>query len=191
MKARKNRAFFIETLIITFLLLLMLTILVRIFGSAAQKSQSAARMTTASMIAQNVIAMFEASEGDFGKIQHDLITESDEAEDFDTIPQSTLTFSFNEKGEEDPEGGYEVTALLTCEVRAVGYMLTGNMSVACKDDPDHLLTQLDTAKYFPDSADIVLYGDEEISFDDFAEVETETESEFSDQESTETEVAEA
>ena len=43
MKARKNRAFFVETLIITFLLLLMLTILVRIFGAAAQKSRYAER----------------------------------------------------------------------------------------------------------------------------------------------------
>ena len=69
MKARKNRAFFVETLIITFLLLLMLTILVRIFGAAAQKSRYAERRTQAAQVAQNVVAMFEAGEGAVGE-QH-------------------------------------------------------------------------------------------------------------------------
>ncbi len=177
MRARKNRAFFIETLIITFLLLLMLTILVRIFGAAAQKSQNAGRMTRASVIAQNVITMFENSEGEIGKAQNDLIIQADEAESFDEIPNTELTFSFNEKGEEDPDGEYEVRLRITCEVRAVGYMLTGIMNVVCKDDPENDLSQLDTAKYFPDAADRVLTGDIDISFDDFAEVSTEAETE--------------
>ncbi len=177
MKARKNRAFFVETLIITFLLLLMLMILVRIFGAAAEKSQNAARMTSAAQAAQNVITMFEASEGEIGKTQQALMDEADEDYDMTDLPQTTLTFSFNGKGEVDPDGEYEVRLLIGCEVRAVGYMLTGNLTVANKKDPKLILAQLDTAKYFPDSVDIVLTGDGEFSFDDFAEIESETESE--------------
>ncbi len=177
MKARKNRAFFIETLIVTFLLLLMLTILVRIFGAAAQKSQNAERKTRAAQIAQNVITMFEASEGNIGQTQQSLMAEANESYDMTDIPQETLTFSFNEDGEEDAEGTFGVSLTISCELRAVGFMLVGNMTVFSKDDPQTALAQLDTAKYFPDSAEIVLLDDVEISFDEIAEIDLETESE--------------
>ncbi len=177
MKARKNRAFYVETLIVTFLLLLMLTILVRIFGAAAQKSQNAGRRTRAAQIAQNVITMFESSEGNIGKTQQRLMAEANESYDMTDIPQETLTFSFNEDGEEDSEGTFGVSLTMSCELRAVGFMLIGNMTVFSKDDPQTALAQLDTAKYFPDSAEIVLLDDIEVSFDEIAEIDLETESE--------------
>lgn len=173
MKARKNRAFFIETLIITFLLLLMLTILVRIFGAAAQKSQYALRRTDAANVAQNVVAMFEAGEGEIGKAQRELIdTANDEYSDIET-PQTTLTLRFDEKGNPSEDGVYEVTMLMTCEVRAVGYMITGNMGIVHVDKPEEDLAQLDTAVYFPDAIEDVLSSVEAIEFEDIAGVETE------------------
>ena len=90
MKARKNRAFFVETLIITFLLLLMLTILVRIFGAAAQKSRYAERRTKAAAVAQNVVTMFEAGEGEIGAAQRQLI-ETAKKEFARTLPLGNRT----------------------------------------------------------------------------------------------------
>lgn len=177
MKAKKNRAFFIETLIITFLLLLMLTILVRIFGAAAQKSRYAARRTQAAQAAQNVITMFEAHEGEIGKAQDELIDmANDEYSDVET-PQKTITLFFDEDGALSGDGVYQVTLLLTCEVRAVGYMITGNMEIVHTGNPEEDLAQLDTAVYYPDDVDAVLYGDMEIDFGAISVVETEAETE--------------
>ena len=174
MKARKNRAFFVETLIITFLLLLMLTILVRIFGAAAQKSRYAERRTKAATVAQNVVTMFEAGEGEIGAAQKQLIeTANDEYSEVET-PQTTLTLLFDEKGLPSESGEYQVTLLMTCEVRAVGYMITGNMGIVHTGNPDEDLAQLDTAVYFPDDIDQVLSSDGVIDFEEIAGVETET-----------------
>lgn len=173
MKARKNRAFFVETLIITFLLLLMLTILVRIFGAAAQKSRYAERRTKAAAVAQNVVTMFEAGEGEIGAAQRQLIeTANDEYSEVET-PQTTLTMQFDEKGNPSEDGAYQVSLLLTCEVRAVGYMITGNMGIIHTGNPEEDLAQLDTAVYFPDDIDQVLSSDEVIEFEEIAGVETE------------------
>ena len=62
--------------------------------------------------------------------------------------------------------------MMTCEVRAVGYMITGNMSIVNVQDPDEDLAQLDTAVYFPDAVDAVLSGDEEIDFGDISVIDT-------------------
>lgn len=174
MKARKNRAFYIETLIITFLLLLMLTILVRIFGAAAQKSRYAARRTEAAQIAMNVVTMFEAGEEGIGAAQQELIdTANDEYSDVET-PQTTLSLHFDGNGVLSEEGPYLVTLLMTCESRAAGYMVTGNIGIVHEDDPLEDLAQLDTARYFPDDVDAVLSGDVEIDFSEISEVETES-----------------
>ena len=58
------------------------------------------------------------------------------------------------------DGVYQVTLLMTCEVRAVGYMITGNMASSHVDQPEEDLAQLDTARYYPDAVDAVLSGDE-------------------------------
>ncbi len=175
MKARKNRAFFVETLIVTFLLLLMLVILVRIFGEAARRSQLASWRTKATQIAQNVVTMFEASEGEIGKTQQELIDiANDEYSDVET-PQTTLTLHFNDSGELAEDGEFEVTLLTTCEMRAVGYMLTGNLSIVNTKDTGIELASLDTARYFPDDVDAVLSGDTVFSFDDIFVVDTEAE----------------
>jgi ABC-type Na+ efflux pump permease subunit len=173
MKARKNRAFFVETLIITFLLLLMLTILVRIFGAAAQKSRYAERRTQAAQVAQNVVAMFEAGEGAVGEAQQELIdTANDEYSEIET-PQTTITLHFDEMGNPTDDGVYQVTLFMTCEVRAVGNMITGNMDIVHVDQPEENLAQLDTAIYFPDDVDAVLSTDEAIDFESIARTETE------------------
>lgn len=173
MKARKNRAFFVETLIITFLLLLMLTILVRIFGAAAQKSRYAERRTQAAQVAQNVVAMFEAGEGAVGEAQQELIdTANDEYSEIET-PQTTIKLHFDEMGNPADDGVYQVTLFMTCEVRAVGNMITGNMDIVHVDQPEENLAQLDTAIYFPDDVDAVLSTDEAIDFESIARTETE------------------
>lgn len=175
MKARKNRAFFVETLIITFLLLLMLTILVRIFGAAAQKSGFAARRTQAGVVAQNVVTMFEAGEGEIGQTMQDLIDiANDEYSDEDT-PQTTITLYFDEKGNPAEDGVFQVDLFMTCEVRAVGYMLTGNMEIVHRDFPDEDLAHLDTAVYFPDSTEDLLNSEGVIDFGLISETEFETE----------------
>ena len=169
MKARKNRAFFVETLIITFLLLLMLTILVRIFGAAAQKSRYAERRTQAAQVAQNVVAMFEAGEGAVREAQQELIdTANDEYSEIET-PQTTITLHFDEMGNPADDGVYQVTLFMTCEVRAVGNMITGNMDIVHVDQPEENLAQLDTAIYFPDDVDAVLSTDEAIDFEAMTE----------------------
>lgn len=173
MKARKNRAFFVETLIITFLLLLMLVILVRIFGAAAQKSGYAKMRTEAAAVAQNVVTMFEAGEDQVGQAQKALIdTANDEYSDVDT-PQTSLVLQFDGNGVMSEKGKYEVTLLMTCEIRAVGYMITGNMKVVNLDYPEEDLAQLDTAKYFPDAVDAVWSGD--VNLDEISRTESETE----------------
>ena len=177
MKARKNRAFFVETLIITFLLLLMLTILMRIFGAAAQKSRYAERRTQAAQAAQNVVAMFEAGEGEVGQAQRDLIDAANDEYSDDETPQTTIILSFDEQGNQSEDGVYQVSLYMTCEVRAVGYMITGNMNLFHLDDPDEELAQLDTAVYFPDDVDAVLSSGVDIAFDEIASIETEAETE--------------
>ena len=181
MKARKNRAFFIETLIITFLLLVMLTILVRIFGAAAQKSRYAGRRTQAAQVAQNVVTMFEAREGEIGKAQNGLIDAANDEYSDDLTPRTQLTLFFDEKGQPAENGVYQVDLFMTCEVRAVGYMITGNMGIVHIDSPQEELAQLDTAAYFPDAADAVLSSDVEIDFGEISEAETESESSDSTQ----------
>lgn len=175
MRARKNRAFFVETLIITFLLLVMLMILVRIFGAAAQKSRHAARRTRAAQVAQNVVTMFEAGEGEIGVKQQALIDEANDEYSDDETPQTTFTLHFDENGEESEDGEYEVSLYMTCEVRSVGYMITGNMSIFNTDDLNEDLAQLDTAKYYPDAVDAVLSSDTEIDFGDISVIESEGE----------------
>lgn len=193
MRARKNRAFFVETLIITFLLLVMLMILVRIFGAAAQKSRYAARRTRAAQVAQNVVTMFEAGEGEIGLKQQALIDEANDEYSDDDTPQTTLTLHFDENGAESEDGEYEVNLYMTCEVRSVGYMITGNMSIFNTDNLNEDLAQLDTAKYYPDAVDAVLSSDTEIDFGDISVIESESESEGAvddaDQAGTETEAA--
>lgn len=172
MRARKNRAFFVETLIVTFLLLLMLSILVRIFGAAALKSRFAARRTQAAQVAQNITAMFEAGEGRIGEAQQNLIDEANDEYSDDETPQTSITLFFDESGLQSENGPYQVNLMMTCEVRAVGYMITGNMSIVNVQDPDEDLAQLDTAVYFPDAVDAVLSGDEEIDFGDISVIDT-------------------
>lgn len=172
MRARKNRAFFVETLIVTFLLLLMLSILVRIFGAAALKSRFAARRTQAAQVAQNITAMFEAGEGRIGEAQQNLIDEANDEYSDDETPQTSITLFFDESGLQSENGPYQVNPMMTCEVRAVGYMITGNMSIVNVQDPDEDLAQLDTAVYFPDAVDAVLSGDEEIDFGDISVIDT-------------------
>lgn len=172
MRARKNRAFFVETLIVTFLLLLMLSILVRIFGAAALKSRFAARRTQAAQVAQNITAMFEAGEGRIGEAQQNLIDEANDEYSDDETPQTSITLFFDESGLQSENGPYQVNMMMTCEVRAVGYMITGNMSIVNVQDPDEDLAQLDTAVYFPDAVDAVLSGDEEIDFGDISVIDT-------------------
>lgn len=175
MKARKNRAFFIETLIITFLLLVMLTILVRMFGAAAQKSRYAARRTEAAQIAQNVVTMFEAGEEPIGSAQDELINKANDEYSDDETPITNLKLLFDGDGYMNEDGPYEVNLLMTCEIRAVGYMITGNMSIINVNNPEEDLAQLDTARYYPDDVGAVWSGDVEIEFDEISEVETETE----------------
>lgn len=175
MKARKNRAFFVETLIITFLLLLMLTILVRIYGAAAQKSRYADRRTQAALAAQNVVTMFEAGEGEIGSAQRDLIDAANDEYSDEETPKTTITLFFDGNGSPSESGAYQVTLFMTCEPRAVGYMITGNMSIVHVDAPEEDLAQLDTAVYFPDDVDAVLNSDVEIDFSQISEIETETE----------------
>ena len=172
MRARKNRAFFVETLIVTFLLLLMLSILVRIFGAAALKSRFAARRTQAAQVAQNITAMFEAGEGRIGEAQQNLIDEANDEYSDDETPQTSITLFFDESGLQSENGPYQVNLMMTCEVRAVGYMITGNMSIVNVQDPDEDLAQLNTAVYFPDAVDAVLSGDEEIDFGDISVIDT-------------------
>lgn len=183
MKARKNRAFFIETLIVTFLLLLMLTILVRIFGAAAAKSRYAARRTEAAQAAMNVVTMFEAGEGEVGQAQQELIDMvNDEYSDVEN-PQTTVSLSFDGSGNMSEDGPYLVTLLMTCESRPAGYMITGNIGIVHSDSQQEDLAQLDTAKYFPDDVDVILSGDEVIDFSLISEIETEelTESDAGEQ----------
>jgi hypothetical protein len=73
------------------------------------------------------------------------------------------------------DGPYEVSLLMTCEIRAVGYMITGNMSIVNVNNPEEDLAQLDTARYYPDAVDAVLSGDADIDFGEISEIETETE----------------
>ena len=187
MRARKNRAFFVETLIVTFLLLLMLTILVRIFGAAAAKSRYAARRTRAAQVAQNVVTMFESGEGAIGQAQEDLIDQANDEYSDDETPRTTVQLHFDSEGVETDDGEYEVTLLMTCEVRAVGYLMTGNMSIVNIDNPGEDLAQLDTARYYPDAVDAVLSSDTEIDFSDISVIETESEALSGSTDSTETE----
>ena len=177
MKARKNRAFFIETLIITFLLILMLTILVRIFGAAAQKSRYAERRTKAATAAQNVVTMFEAGEGEIGKAQQGLIDTANDEYSEEETPQTTITLHFDEMGNPAEDGVFQVTLFMTCEVRAVGYLITGNMGIVHVDNPEEDLAQLDTAVYFPDSTEDLLASEGVIDFSSISVIETEMETE--------------
>lgn len=50
MRASKTRAFYIETLVLTFILLFVLSILMRVFGAAGEESLNARRKTRAAVI---------------------------------------------------------------------------------------------------------------------------------------------
>jgi hypothetical protein len=117
--------------------------------------------------------MFEAGEGAVGEAQQELIdTANDEYSEIET-PQTTITLHFDEMGNPADDGVYQVTLFMTCEVRAVGNMITGNMDIVHVDQPEENLAQLDTAIYFPDDVDAVLSTDEAIDFESIARTETE------------------
>ena len=123
----------------------------------------------------------EAREGEIGEAQNGLIdTATDEYSD-DLTPKTRLTLFFDEKGDPAEDGVYQVDLFMTCEVRSVGYMITGNMGIVHVDSPEEELAQLDTAVYFPDAVDAVLSSDVEIDFGEISEIETETESDVSAQ----------
>ena len=67
------------------------------------------------------------------------------------------------------------------KIRAVGYLITGNMEIVHVNNPEEDLAQLDTAIYFPDSTEDLLASEGVIDFDSIAEIETENEAVDSDQ----------
>lgn len=76
MRLRKTRAFMIETLILVFLLLVVLSVLTQVTGKAGALSQRAKRETAATMIAQNAAAEFQLGRGDIGEAERELILEN-------------------------------------------------------------------------------------------------------------------
>ena len=184
MTSRKSRAFYVETLIITFLLLYMLTILIRVYGAAAEHSQSAERRTKAANIMQNITVLFAEGEEPFGAAQQKLLKEARDGDGF-TIPTDMVEMHFNEDGLPDEEGKYLAQVSLSCENRPVGFMVAASAFVYYNNDIENLLSSIDTAKYFPDDeSGYVLSGDLDL---DLAEMETEAETEAEDTFSAETE----
>ena len=162
MSTRKTRAFYIETLILVFLLLSMLTILVRVYGAAGEKALGARRKTAAALIAQNVSAMFLNEEGDAGKSQKKLLS-MDLGENADEVsgenPVSDATFRFNQTGALDEDGDYVVTLQTAREARVVGSMLSGTINVYYRNTDSEVLASLDTARYVPNGeSDIISDG---------------------------------
>jgi len=175
MKARKTRAFYIETLLLTFLILAMLSILVQVFGKARETSTEAKRMTSAAVIAQNAVTMFEDEEGDIGAAQKELL--EIEAEDEDAIgaySTKVTTLRFGPDGKQTDDGSFIVSMQLAREAKVVGSMLTATLSVTHEDDPDTILASLDTAKYFPDDESNFVEDEGVIEMEDF-ETEADTE----------------
>lgn len=169
MKPAKSRAFFVETLIITFLLLALLTVLVRVFGEASRQSQSADRMTKAAQIIQNAEVMFQNSEGSVKEVQERMLSE---ARDIETLenPSGSVTLHFSDDGVPVEDGNYIVQLDMTCENRVAGYMLIGYMTIAHKSDPEQVITYVDTAKYYPDEEIEYVGEGGEVSIEEFEEV---------------------
>lgn len=175
MKASRTRAFYIETLVLTFMLLAVLSILIQVFGAAGEKSLSAKRKTNAAVIAQNITAEFRAASGAFGEPERQLL-ESDETADGSDIVSGTqeIILYRDENGVFSEKGQYKVSVLLSKEARPVGSMLTMT-AIITYGDSDDVLAAVDSAKYVPDDeAAITLDSGGEIVLD--AEEETESES---------------
>jgi|GEM_PF-428520 len=139
MKARKTRAFLIETLVLVFLFLLTLTVLVQLYGAAARESQSAERRTQATLIAQNAATAFSLGDGALGEAIAAL--EPGQTQEVD------LTYA--DTGLMDEAGDYRVRVRLGCEERLGGEFVTADIFVAYGEEEEASAT-LDTGRYFPD-----------------------------------------
>ncbi len=179
MKGSKTRAFYIETMLLTFLLLLTLTILVRVYGAAGERSLLARRKTKAALIVQNVVSMFEAGSGDIGEAQETIrkiAAKSRRSE----IPSMQATMHFSEQGILDQAGEYRVQFVISGEHRNTGVMITGTCFVYYGEETMDLAS-IDTAKFVPyetvPEEEIFVDGDD--SFSESYELETETEEDYS------------
>lgn len=169
MRANKTRAFYIETLILTFILLFVISILIRVFGAAGVQSLSAKRKTTAAMIAQNVVSEFQAESGELGKAESSLLEGGSDQGD---TTGGNFTLSYGEDGLASEDGRYLAAVLIVPEERPVGRMLTMTVTVTYAGSED-ILAAIDTAKYFPDSKSSYLLNGEVVSIEELStEAET-------------------
>lgn len=172
MRGSKTRAFYIETLVLTFVLLFVLAILMRVFGAAGSESLSAKRKTAASIIAQNLVSEFQAGTGEIGDSAKELL-KSGENEDSGEIPTSTFVLSYSEDGSAASDGVYLASVQMAREERMVGYMLTMTASIHFGGS-EEILAAIDSAKYIPDNNSDYLLGGSDFDLEDLsAEGETE------------------
>lgn len=79
MKPSKTRAFYIETLVMTLVLLFVISIVLRVFGAAGKESLEARQKTAAALIAQNVVSDFLAEKGELGTAQKAFLEDAQDA----------------------------------------------------------------------------------------------------------------
>lgn len=172
MSLRKTRAFMVETLILVFLLLLVLSVLTQVTGKSGVLSQKAKRETAATMIAQNAAAEFQLGRGDIGKAEEDFVRPDFEAEESasGSPVTSSLEMRYREDGTIGEDGDYRVSIQMGCEERSAGSLLNAQIFV-CYREQGEVLASLDTARYIPDYESIVLTveGDGDITEDMLAD----------------------
>lgn len=126
---RRTTAFYVETLFLTLFLLLVLTVLVRVFSAARSMGTEARQITEATLIARNTAAEFSAG----------------------TTPLPADPVRVREDGTVDRSGDYLVTVTSSGTQKAAGNMTTAKIEVraAAKGKDSKPLCSLKTEKYIP------------------------------------------
>ena len=144
MNTRKHASFFIESLVLTLLLLVSVTVLIQLFGQARAQSDKA-RMTNAAVtIARSTTACLAASDSraDFFSLLGGPVEREDET--------GHRSWQVDENGVPDEDGAYKVEVRYREKDQAtgVGWLDTVEISVYAGEENEPLYT-LESQKYRP------------------------------------------
>lgn len=140
MTRHRNLSFYIETLLLTFFLLLALAVLIRTFGAAQRMGQEARQKTDAALILQNVTAEWSAGQKELDQAARTAIEQKS---------TQTVRLAYGADGLCMPEGDYAVTVSFDAENTQAGALVRGVFSVDLQGQGSEPIACLEMIRYYP------------------------------------------
>lgn len=140
MNRHRNLSFYIETLMLTFFLLVALAVLMQVFGAAQSMGENARQKTDAALILQNVTAQWSAGDE---SLRDAALLAAEQA-----TPQ-TVSLTYDAGGNRTQDGAYLVTASFEAEATEAGTLVHGTFTVSLQTAQPEKIASVETALYYP------------------------------------------